>query len=99
MKITRQKWEEYEIQFLCEVSETMPLCIIAEKLERKVDSVRKKAKYLGLKTTTMRRFERWSEKDTALFQTHTPAQISRMTGRSYESVTSKLHHLRQKLAA
>jgi len=92
-------WEPYEIEFLTEVSETMPLALISEKLERPIDSIRKKAKTLGLKTTSFRKPQRWTDDQVALFDTHTIAEVAAITGRTYENAWHKRSRVRQQLAA
>jgi|GEM_PF-1806588 hypothetical protein len=97
--MTYRFWTNKEIDFLTINSESIPLANIAEILRRPIESIRKKAKKLGLQTTSHRKPIAWTAEHTALFSTATNTEIAAKTGRTYNAVWQKKKQLRQKLAA
>ncbi|KOQ93307.1 hypothetical protein [Pluralibacter gergoviae] len=88
-------WEQYEEDFLREVSTTMTAAEIAEKLERSESAVFNKAMRLGVRLTSKFAFRKWTPDEVRMI-TELPADvIAERTGRSIYSVKGKIERIRR----
>lgn len=60
-------WEKWEVDFLREVAATMPVEVIAEKLERTEKAVMAKATRIGADIVSRLRGRRWTRAEVSLF--------------------------------
>ncbi|WP_227136913.1 hypothetical protein [Kosakonia radicincitans] len=89
-------WESWEHLFLHEVSKTMPVSVIAEKLERSEAAIYNKAAALGVKLLGRGKGRPWTQAELFLFGRFSFEEISIATGRSMFSVRSKGNELARK---
>lgn len=89
-------WKPYEIQFLREVAGTMPVHIIAEKLERSPRAVCLKARYIGVRINP----PHWNDEEISLITSgkFSNEEIAEKTGRSIPAINTKRLRLRNKVA-
>ncbi|MGL4725672.1 MAG: hypothetical protein ACRCWW_14400 [Scandinavium sp.] len=85
----RESWESWEEAFVREVGTTMPIPMIAEKLERSPRAIQCKAGRLNVKLDVGSPGRPWTEAEVFLFGRFTPEEIATATGRSIYSVRSK----------
>ncbi|MFA9597709.1 hypothetical protein [Citrobacter telavivensis] len=86
-------WQPWENLFLHEVGRTMPVAVIAEKLERSEKAVKRKADRLDIKLISRMTGRRWTKAELFLLSRFTPEEVAAATGRSIYSVRSKLQSL------
>lgn len=96
----KERWEPYEIQFLCEVAGTMPVHIIAEKLERSPSAIYSKAEYLGVRLTSSKKAQPWTDEELSLITSgkYSNQEIAEKTGRTAKCIYDKRLRLRNKVA-
>ncbi|WP_349430944.1 YqaJ viral recombinase family protein [Serratia symbiotica] len=85
---------QYLLQFLCEVAGTMPVHIIAEKLERSPRAVCLKARYIGVRINP----PHWNDEEISLITSgkFSNEEIAEKTGRSIPAISIKRLRLRNK---
>lgn len=93
-----QFWTTTQIKFLKDSAESIPAQKIARHLNRSPRAVFQKAKDLELKLICMHCNTRWTEEHLGLLDSHTVAQVAKLTGRTYDAVWQKMNQRRQKLA-
>lgn len=86
-------WESWEKLFLYEVGSTMPIPVIAEKLERTEKAIISMAHLLKIPLMVRPRGREWTRAELFLFGRFTPEEIAQATGRSLASVRWKLKSL------
>ncbi|MGO0169772.1 hypothetical protein ACTJN7_21425 [Citrobacter freundii] len=86
-------WQPWENLFLHEVGGTMPVSVIAEKLERSEKAVQRKADRLDVKLISRMTGRRWTKAELFLLGRFTPEEVATATGRSIYSIRSKLQSL------
>lgn len=86
-------WQPWENLFLYEVGGTMPVAVIAEKLERSEKAVKRKADRLDIKLISRMTVRRWTKAELFLLSRFTPEEVAAATGRSIYSIRSKLQSL------
>lgn len=86
-------WQPWENLFLHEVGGTMPVSVIAEKLERSEKAVQRKADRLDVKLISRMTGRRWTKAELFLLGHFTPEEVATATGRSIYSIRSKLQSL------
>ena len=86
-------WESWEEDFLREVSATMPVELIAEKLERTIPAIWGKASRMGVRLTYHMKIKPWTAQELSLFKSSTAEEIAKSTSRSIYSVRSKRYQL------
>ncbi|MGL4486179.1 MAG: hypothetical protein ACRCUG_04125 [Yersinia sp. (in: enterobacteria)] len=84
-----ERWEGYEEQFMREVAEYMPCDLIAEKLERSLQSIYAKASAMGVALIINRPARRWTETELRLLGKDADEKVARLTGRTLKSVMCK----------
>lgn len=84
-----EPWASWEKLFLHDVCKTMPLPIIAEKLERTERAVTTQASRIGATLPSRMSGRPWTKAELFLFGRFTPEEIAAATGRSIYSVRSK----------
>lgn len=89
-------WQSWEHLFLHEVSNTMPVHVIAEKLERSEAAIYNKAAALGVKLLGRGKGRQWTAAELFLFGRFSLEEIAAATGRSTFSVRSKHKELSRK---
>ena len=82
-------WQPWEKLFLHDVCKTMPLPLIAEKLERTERAVTTQASRIGATLPSRMSGRPWTKAELFLFGRFTPEEIAQATGRSIYSVRSK----------
>lgn len=82
-------WESWEKLFLYEVGSTMPIPVIAEKLERTEKAIISMAHLLKIPLMVRPRGREWTRAELFLFGRFTPEEIAQATGRSLPSVRWK----------
>lgn len=82
-------WQPWEKLFLHDVCKTMPLPLIAEKLERTERAVTTQASRIGAPLPSRMTGRPWTKAELFLFGRFTPEEIAAATGRSIYSVRSK----------
>ncbi|WP_286934004.1 hypothetical protein [Leclercia sp. UBA5958] len=82
-------WQPWENLFLLDVCKTMPLPLIAEKLERTERAVTTQASRIGAPLPSRMTGRPWTKAELFLFGRFTPEEIAAATGRSIYSVRSK----------
>lgn len=88
-----EPWQPWENLFLHEVGGTMPVSVIAEKLERSEKAVQRKANRLDVKLISRMTGRRWTKAELFLLSRFTPEEVAAATGRSIYSIRSKLQSL------
>lgn len=84
-----EPWASWEKLFLHDVCKTMPLPLIAEKLERTERAVTTQASRIGATLPSRMSGRPWTKAELFLFGRFTPEEIAQATGRSIYSVRSK----------
>lgn len=84
-----ETWQPWENLFLHDVCKTMPLPLIAEKLERTERAVTTQASRIGAPLPSRMTSRPWTKAELFLFGRFTPEEIAAATGRSIYSVRSK----------
>lgn len=82
-------WQPWENLFLHEVGRTMPVQVIAEKLERSESSVTRQASRIGAPLISRMTGRAWTPAELHLFGRFSEEEIATATGRSIYSVRSK----------
>ena len=83
-------WEKWEVDFLREVAATMPVEVIAEKLERT-----EKATRIGADIVSRLRGRRWTRAEVSLFGKFSAEEIAIATCRSIYSVRAMRYKLKK----
>ncbi|WP_247604977.1 MULTISPECIES: hypothetical protein [unclassified Citrobacter] len=86
-------WQPWENLFLHEVGRTMPIQIIAEKLERSESAVARQASRIGAPLISKMTGKPWTAAELYLFGRFSVEEIATATGRSIYSVRSKRNSL------
>ncbi|HGW5506443.1 TPA: hypothetical protein ACNH1V_000460 [Citrobacter koseri] len=86
-------WQPWENLFLHEVGGTMPVSVIAEKLERTERAITTQALRIGATLPSRMTGRRWTKAELFLLSRFTPKEVAAATGRSIYSVRSKLQAL------
>lgn len=82
-------WQPWENLFLHEVGRTMPVQVIAEKLERSESAITRQASRIGAQLISRMTGRPWTEAELHLFGRFSEEEIAKATGRSIYSVRSK----------
>ncbi|MEX5205570.1 hypothetical protein P0248_12985 [Citrobacter freundii] len=82
-------WQPWENLFLHEVGRTMPVQVIAEKLERSESAVARQASRIGAPLISRMTGKPWTAAELYLFGRFSVEEIATATGRSIYSVRSK----------
>ncbi|EIM0130250.1 hypothetical protein LMM50_004450 [Salmonella enterica] len=86
-------WEKWEVDFLREVAATMPVEVIAEKMERTEKAVMTKATRIGAEMVSRLRGRRWTRAEVYLFDKFSAEEIAIATCRSIYSVRAMRYKL------
>ncbi|WP_246559870.1 hypothetical protein [Enterobacter hormaechei] len=86
-------WQPWENLFLHEVCRTMPVSLIAEKLERTERAITTQASRIGATLPSRMTGRRWTKAELFLLIRFTPEEVAAATGRSIYSVRSKIQSL------
>lgn len=86
-------WQPWENLFLHEVGRTMPLHVIAEKLERSEPAVTRQASRIGAPLISRMTGKPWTAAELYLFGRFSEEEIATATGRTIYSVRSKRNAL------
>lgn len=86
-------WQPWENLFLHEVGRTMPVQVIAEKLERSESAVTRQASRIGAPLISRMTGKPWTAAELYLFGRFSVEDIATATGRSIYSVRSKRNSL------
>jgi hypothetical protein len=86
-------WQPWENLFLHEVGRTMPVQVIAEKLERSESAVTRQASRIGAPIISRMTGKPWTAAELYLFGRFSVEEIVTATGRSIYSVRSKRNSL------
>ncbi|MFV7280573.1 hypothetical protein ACNPG5_06475 [Citrobacter cronae] len=86
-------WQPWENLFLHEVGRTMPVKVIAEKLERSESAVTRQASRIGAPLISKMTGRPWTAAELHLFGRFSEEEIATATGRSIYSVRSKRNAL------
>lgn len=86
-------WQPWENLFLHEVGRTMPVQVIAEKLERSESAVARQASRIGAPLISRMTGKPWTAAELYLFGRFSEEEIATATGRSIYSVRSKRNSL------
>lgn len=86
-------WQPWENLFLHEVGRTMPVQVIAEKLERSESAVARQASRIGAPLIRRMTGKPWTAAELYLFGRFSVEEIATATGRSIYSVRSKRNSL------
>ena len=86
-------WQPWENLFLHEVGRTMPVQVIAEKLERSESAVTRQASRIGAPLISRMTGRPWTPAELHLFGRFSEEEIATATGRSIYSVRSKRNAL------
>lgn len=86
-------WQPWENLFLHEVGRTMPVSVIAEKLERSESAIARQASRIGAPLISRMTGKPWTAAELYLFGRFSVEQIATATGRSIYSVRSKRNSL------
>ncbi|HGY5615788.1 TPA: hypothetical protein ACNV46_001167 [Citrobacter freundii] len=86
-------WQPLENLFLHEVGRTMPVQVIAEKLERSESAVTRQASRIGAPLISRMTGKPWTAAELYLFGRFSVEEIATATGRSIYSVRSKRNSL------
>ncbi|WP_370622366.1 hypothetical protein NMD09_18455 [Citrobacter portucalensis] len=82
-------WQPWENLFLHDVGRTMPVQVIAEKLERSESAVTRQASRIGAPLIRKMTGRPWTPAELHLFGRFSEEEIAKATGRSFYSVRSK----------
>lgn len=82
-------WQPWENLFLHEVGRTMPVQVIAEKLERSESAITRQASRIGAPLISKMTGRPWTAAELHLFGRFSEEEIATATGRSIYSVRSK----------
>ncbi|EEG5551310.1 hypothetical protein G3A76_004214 [Salmonella enterica subsp. enterica] len=88
-------WEKWEVDFLREVAATMPVEVIAEKLERTEKAVMTKATRIGAEMVSRLRGRRWARAEVSLFDKFSVEEIAIATCRSIYSVRAMRYKIKK----
>ncbi|WP_246316687.1 hypothetical protein [Scandinavium goeteborgense] len=88
-----ERWQEWETKFLQEVGGSMPIHLIAEKLERSNGSIYSKAAAIGVDLIDLRRGRPWTKAEEFMFGHFSCEEIAEATRRTIASVRCKRHKL------
>ncbi|MDT9381183.1 hypothetical protein RPW61_22610 [Citrobacter freundii] len=86
-------WQPWENLFLHEVGRTMPVQVIAEKLERSESAITRQASRIGATLISRMTGKPWTAAELYLFGRFSVEEIATATGRSIYSVRSKRNSL------
>lgn len=86
-------WQPWENLFLHEVGGTMPVSVIAEKLERTERAITTQASRIGATLPSRMTGRRWTKAELFLLSRFTPEEVATATRRPIYSVRSKLQSL------
>ncbi|MEQ3425948.1 hypothetical protein [Citrobacter braakii] len=86
-------WQPWENLFLHEVGRTMPIQVIAEKLERSESAIARQASRIGAPLISRMTGKPWTAAELYLFGRFSEEEIATATGRSIYSVRSKRNSL------
>lgn len=86
-------WQPWENLFLHEVGRTMPVQVIAEKLERSESAITRQASRIGAPLISRMTGKPWTAAELYLFGRFSEEEIATATGRSIYSVRSKRNSL------
>lgn len=86
-------WQSWENLFLHEVGRTMPVQVIAEKLERSESAITRQASRIGAPLISRMTGKPWTAAELYLFGRFSVEEIATATGRSIYSVRSKRNSL------
>lgn len=86
-------WQPWENLFLHEVGRTMPVQVIAEKLERSESAITRQASRIGAPLISRMTGKPWTAAELYLFGRFSLEEIATATGRSIHSVRSKRNSL------
>ncbi|MDT7322913.1 hypothetical protein RQL92_26265 [Citrobacter freundii] len=86
-------WQPWENLFLHEVGRTMPVQVIAEKLERSESAITRQALRIGAPLISRMTGKPWTAAELYLFGRFSVEEIATATGRSIYSVRSKRNSL------
>lgn len=86
-------WQPWENLFLHEVGRTMPVQVIAEKLERSESAVTRQASRIGAPLISRMTGKPWTAAELYLFGRFSVEEIATAIGRSIYSVRSKHNSL------
>ena len=86
-------WQPWENLFLHEVGRTMPVHVIAEKLERSESAITRQASRIGAPLIRKMTGRPWTPAELHLFGRFSEEEIATATGRSIYSVRSKRNAL------
>lgn len=86
-------WQPWENLFLHEVGRTMPVQVIAEKLERSESAIARQASRIGAPLISRMTGKPWTAAELYLFGRFSVEEIATATGRSIYSVKSKRNSL------
>ncbi|MES3444092.1 hypothetical protein [Citrobacter freundii] len=86
-------WQPWENLFLHEVGRTMPIHVIAEKLERSESAITRQASRIGAPLISKMSGRAWTPAELHLFGRFSVEEIATATGRSIYSVRSKRNSL------
>ena len=86
-------WQPWEKLFLHEVGRTMPVQVIAEKLERSESAITRQASRIGAPLISRMTGKPWTAAEIYLFGRFSVEEIATATGRSIYSVRSKRNAL------
>lgn len=86
-------WQPWENLFLHEVGRTMPVPVIAEKLERSESAITRQASRIGAPLISSMTGKPWTAAELFLFGRFPVEEIATATGRSIFSVRSKRNAL------
>ena len=89
----RELWQPWENLFLHEVGTTMPVQVIAEKLERSESAIARQASRIGAPLISRMNGKPWTAAELYLFGRFSVEEIATATGRSLYSVRSKRNSL------
>ena len=86
-------WQPWENLFLHEVGRTMPIQVIAEKLERSESAITRQASRIGAPLISRMTGKPWTSAELHLFGRFSVEEIATATGRTIYSVRSKRNSL------
>ena len=86
-------WQPWERLFLHEVCQTMPISVIAEKLERSPAAISRQASRIGAPLPSQMTGRPWTKPELFLLGRFTDQQIATATGRTIHSVRCKRNAL------
>lgn len=86
-------WQSWEKLFLHDVCQTMPISVIAEKLERSPAAISRQASRIDAPLPSRMTGRPWTKPELFLFGRFTDEEIATATGRTIHSVRSKRNAL------